>query len=82
MPPPVDEIGRDGRTGARRFTYHPFEVALCGYSGTGKRRSRSTLLRLGRTVPVGFVKHDAHRFAMDTPGKDTYEAAAAGAVGV
>jgi molybdopterin-guanine dinucleotide biosynthesis protein MobB len=71
-----------GRSG-RRFTYHPFEVALCGYSGAGKTTLACRLLaRWAGRYRVGFVKHDAHRFEMDKPGKDTHRAAEAGAAGV
>jgi molybdenum cofactor guanylyltransferase len=71
-----------GPTG-RRFTYHPFEIALCGYSGSGKTTLACALLERWRDrYRVGFVKHDAHRFEMDTPGKDTYEVARAGAASV
>ncbi len=66
-----------------RFTYHPFEVALCGYSDAGKTTLACRLLARWRDrYRVGFVKHDAHRFAMDTPGKDTHAAAEAGAAAV
>ena len=66
-----------------RFTYHPFEVALCGYSGSGKTTLACRLLECWwDRYRVGFVKHDAHRFAMDTPGKDTHRAMEAGAAGV
>lgn len=68
---------------SRRFTYHPFEVALCGYSGAGKTTLACGLLACWRDrYRVGFVKHDAHRFEMDKPGKDTHEAMGAGAAGV
>jgi molybdenum cofactor guanylyltransferase len=65
---------------ARRFTWHPFEVALCGYSGSGKTTLVEGLLRHweGR-FQVGFMKHDAHRFQVDREGKDTHRAAQAGA---
>jgi molybdopterin-guanine dinucleotide biosynthesis protein MobB len=66
-----------------RFTYHPFEVALCGYSGAGKTTLACRLLERWRDhYRVGYVKHDAHRFQMDTPGKDTHRATEAGAAGV
>jgi molybdenum cofactor guanylyltransferase len=72
-----------GAKAARRFTFHPFEVALCGYSGSGKTTlARKLLERWRGTYRVGFAKHDAHRFEMDTPGKDTYEASQAGAASV
>lgn len=68
---------------SRKFTYHPFEATLCGYSGSGKTTLVTKLLaHWGGKYKVGFVKHDAHRFEMDKPGKDTYEAAEAGAAGV
>ena len=71
-----------GRSG-RRSTYHPFEVALCGYSGAGKTTLACRLLDCWRDrYRVGFVKHDAHRFEMDKPGKDTHRATEAGAAGV
>lgn len=67
----------------RRFTYHPFEVALCGYSGSGKTTLACRLLARWRDrYRVGFVKHAAHRFEMDKAGKDTYEATQAGATAV
>jgi molybdenum cofactor guanylyltransferase len=67
----------------RRFTYHPFEVALCGYSGSGKTTLACRLLARWRDrYRVGFAKHDAHRFDMDKAGKDTYEATHAGAASV
>ena len=66
-----------------RFTYHPFEVALCGYSGSGKTTLACRLLERWRDrYRVGYVKHDAHRFQMDTPGKDTHRATEAGAAAV
>lgn len=69
--------------GAKRFTFHPFEAALCGYSGAGKTTLAVKLLeKWSARYRVGYVKHDAHRFEMDTPGKDTYEATAAGAAAV
>lgn len=68
---------------APRFAYHPFEVALCGYSGAGKTTLACRLLaRWRERYRVGFVKHDAHRFEMDKAGKDTHRAAEAGAAGV
>lgn len=72
-----------GTHGARRFTYHPFEVALSGYSGAGKTTLACKLLRRWAAhYDVGYVKHDAHRFEMDLPGKDTFAASEAGAVAV
>ncbi len=65
---------------ARRFTWHPFEVALSGFSGSGKTTLACRLLEhWGDRFAVGYMKHDAHRFEMDREGKDTHRAAQAGA---
>jgi molybdopterin-guanine dinucleotide biosynthesis protein len=56
-------------------------VAIVGKSNSGKttliERLLPELLRLG--VRVGTVKHDAHSFEIDHPGKDSYRHGAAGA---
>lgn len=56
-------------------------VAIVGRSNSGKttlmERLLPELLRLG--VAVGTVKHDAHSFEIDHPGKDSYRHGAAGA---
>ena len=59
----------------------PRAISIVGNSGAGK----TTLLE--RLIPalkrkglrVGAVKHDAHRFDIDHPGKDSYRLTAAGA---
>jgi molybdopterin-guanine dinucleotide biosynthesis adapter protein len=59
----------------------PHAIAVVGNSGAGK----TTLLE--RLIPalkrkglrVGVVKHDAHRFDIDHPGKDSHRLTAAGA---
>ena len=59
----------------------PCAIAIVGNSGAGK----TTLLE--RLIPalkrkglrVGVVKHDAHRFDIDHPGKDSHRLTAAGA---
>jgi molybdopterin-guanine dinucleotide biosynthesis protein B/molybdopterin-guanine dinucleotide biosynthesis protein len=56
-------------------------VSFVAKSNTGK----TTLLEKviaelkGRGLRVGVIKHDAHRFDIDHPGKDSYRLAAAGA---
>lgn len=56
-------------------------VSFVAKSGTGK----TTLLEMviaslkERGYKVGVVKHDAHRFNIDHPGKDSYRLTAAGA---
>ena len=57
------------------FLFHPREIAFCGYSGSGKTTLISRLIEeLAPHYAIGYVKHDAHRFTMDVPGKDTYQA--------
>jgi molybdopterin-guanine dinucleotide biosynthesis protein MobB len=59
----------------------PHAIAIVGSSGAGK----TTLLE--RLIPalkrkgllVGVVKHDAHRFDIDHPGKDSHRLTVAGA---
>ncbi|MBO8170597.1 MAG: molybdopterin-guanine dinucleotide biosynthesis protein B [Bacillaceae bacterium] len=55
--------------------------SFVGYSGSGKTtllcRVVSQLKKRG--YRVGTLKHDAHRFEMDKPGKDTWKHAQAGA---
>lgn len=59
----------------------PALVAIVGKSDSGKttliERLLPELLPLG--VRVGTVKHDAHSFEIDHPGKDSYRHGAAGA---
>jgi len=57
------------------YLFHPREIAFCGYSGSGKTTLISRLIEaLTPYYSIGYVKHDAHRFAMDVPGKDTFQA--------
>lgn len=59
----------------------PEAVSFVGKSGSGKttllEKVIPVLVRQG--VRVGAIKHDAHRFEIDHPGKDSYRLAAAGA---
>jgi len=62
------------------FLFHPREIAFCGYSGSGKTTLISRLIEeLTPSYSIGYVKHDAHRFSMDVPGKDTFRARSHGA---
>jgi molybdopterin-guanine dinucleotide biosynthesis protein MobB len=56
-------------------------VAFVAKSGTGKTTLVERIIpRLKeRGYKVGAVKHDAHRFDIDHPGKDSYRLTAAGA---
>ena len=57
------------------FLFHPREIAFCGYSGSGKTTLISRLIEeLTPRYSIGYVKHDAHRFTIDVPGKDTFQA--------
>ena len=56
-------------------------VAFVARSGTGKTTLLEKLIveLKRRGWRVGAIKHDAHRFDIDHPGKDSYRLAAAGA---
>ena len=56
-------------------------VAFVARSGTGKTTLIEKLIAdlKRRGWRVGAIKHDAHRFDIDHPGKDSYRLAAAGA---
>ena len=56
-------------------------ITFVGASGTGKTTFLEKLIPLlkGRGLRLAVLKHDAHHFEMDKPGKDTYRFTAAGA---
>ncbi len=56
-------------------------VCFVAKSGTGKTTLLEKVIALlkERGYRVGAIKHDAHRFNIDHPGKDSYRLAAAGA---
>jgi molybdopterin-guanine dinucleotide biosynthesis protein MobB len=56
-------------------------VAFLGRSGTGKTTLIEKVLPelVSRGYRVGAIKHDAHRFDIDHPGKDSHRLTAAGA---
>ncbi|HEY7528448.1 MAG TPA: molybdopterin-guanine dinucleotide biosynthesis protein B [Candidatus Deferrimicrobiaceae bacterium] len=56
-------------------------VSFVAKSGTGKTTLlEKVIARLkGRGYRVGVIKHDAHRFDIDRPGKDSHRLTAAGA---
>jgi len=76
---------RASRQGSRRRAQAgPVVIKLVGPSGAGKTTLAESLLRAlrGQGLRVGYVKHAAHGFDLDRPGKDSARAAAAGACGV
>ncbi|PIQ23213.1 bifunctional molybdenum cofactor guanylyltransferase MobA/molybdopterin-guanine dinucleotide biosynthesis adaptor protein MobB [bacterium (Candidatus Blackallbacteria) CG17_big_fil_post_rev_8_21_14_2_50_48_46] len=63
--------------------FHPLTLAVCGLSHSGKTSLIKTLIaKYSKSFRVGYLKHDAHSFTMDTPGKDTFLAREAGAAKV
>lgn len=56
-------------------------VSFVAKSGTGKTTLLEQVIAVlkERGYRVGVVKHDAHRFEIDHPGKDSYRLTAAGA---
>ncbi len=56
-------------------------LAFVAKSNTGKTTLLEKLIRelKGRGYRIGAIKHDAHRFEIDHPGKDSYRLTAAGA---
>ncbi len=56
-------------------------VGFVGHSGSGKTTLIEKLIPLlvAEGLRVGAVKHDAHRFEIDHPGKDSYRMKHAGA---
>jgi len=59
----------------------PAVMAFVAWSGTGKTTLVESLVKLAHEggLRVGALKHDAHRFEIDTPGKDSHRFTAAGA---
>ena len=59
----------------------PHAISFVGNSGAGKTTLLERLIPALRRkgVRVGVVKHDAHRFDIDHPGKDSHRLTAAGA---
>lgn len=53
--------------------WHPLQINFCGYSGSGKTTLIEKLVQVGSSqFDIGYIKHDAHKFKMDYPGKDTH----------
>ncbi len=65
----------------RGLHIHTPQITFVGRSGTGKTTYLERLIPVlkVRGLRLAVVKHDVHGFEMDTPGKDTYRFAEAGA---
>lgn len=64
----------------RSYQYNPFEIAVCGYKNTGKTTLLEKIVRfLSSKYTITYIKHDAHKFSIDQPGKDTHRLAKSGA---
>ncbi len=64
-------------------TFHPFEIALCGFSNTGKTTLTARLVSLlSNRYAVGYYKHGCHRFDIDREGKDSHVVRQSGATTV
>ncbi len=59
----------------------PYFLGVVGYSGSGKTTLLEKLIRRFHRegFSVGALKHDAHSFEIDYPGKDSYRLKHAGA---
>lgn len=68
----------------RPATPRPTVLRLVGASGLGKTTLAERLIARWTQagLSVGYVKHAAHGFDLDQPGKDSFRAGAAGASGV
>ena len=65
------------------FTFHPFEIACCGYSNSGKTTLISRIVSLlSERYAIGYYKHGCHRFDIDREGKDSFVVRQSGAAAV
>jgi len=59
--------------------FHPRMFGFAGFSGSGKTTLIEKLIKAMSRYHIGYIKHDAHKFQMDHPGKDTHRQYQAGA---
>jgi molybdopterin-guanine dinucleotide biosynthesis protein A len=59
--------------------FHPLMFCFSGFSGSGKTTLLAKLIPELKEFKIGYIKHDAHGFEMDKPGKDTFIMKKAGA---
>jgi len=66
----------------KMISTHPPAVSFSAFSGTGKTTLIERLIPVmnARGLKLGVMKHDAHRFEIDKPGKDSYRFSHAGAL--
>lgn len=73
----------DAQSKGPYYEVHPFEIGFSGFSGSGKTTLIEKLIpHFSKDHLIACLKSDAHRVAMDQPGKDTYRYSQAGAQGV
>ena len=62
-------------------TNQPPAISFIAHSGTGKTTLLTQVIAIlkQRGYKVGIIKHDAHRFEIDHPGKDSHRFTEAGA---
>ena len=77
-PEPEIEI-KENKPEARKKT--PL-FSVVGFSGSGKTTLVEKLIAemANRGLKIGSIKHDAHGFSMDKPGKDSWRHKKAGAL--
>jgi molybdopterin-guanine dinucleotide biosynthesis protein MobB len=64
----------------KKTNFHSLELTICGHSGSGKTTLIKKLIqKFSCQYDIGYIKHDAHGFELDHPGKDTYEIKKSGA---
>ncbi len=64
----------------KECVFHPYEIAFCGFSNSGKSTLISSILKeIHNHYKIGYIKSDAHSFEMDKKEKDTSKAYANGA---
>lgn len=74
-----------GHDNVKTFTLKPGRpipyLSIVGFSGSGKTTLMEQLISAfsRRGLRIGSIKHDAHGFQMDHPGKDSYRHKQAGA---
>jgi molybdopterin-guanine dinucleotide biosynthesis protein A len=59
--------------------FHPRLLGFAGISGAGKTTLIEKIIKTMKDFSIGYIKHDAHKFEIDHPGKDSYRQYHAGA---